>query len=47
MIWDELLVGSPGVFAAAGLTEVSHPTQRRLVMRIDFTDDAGESSASR
>ena len=47
VIWDELLVGSPGVFAAAGLTEVSHPTQRRLVMRIDFTDDAGESSASR
>jgi GNAT superfamily N-acetyltransferase len=36
VIWDELLVGSPGVFAAAGLTEVSHPTKRRLVMRIDF-----------
>ena len=47
IIWDELLVGSPGVFAAAGLTEVSHPTKRRLVMRIDFTDDAGGSSASR
>lgn len=38
VIWDELLVGSPGVFAAAGLTEVSHPTKRRLVMRIDFID---------
>ena len=38
VIWDELLVGSPAVFAAAGLTEVSHPTKRRLVMRIDFSD---------
>ena len=47
IIWDELLVGSPGVFAAAGLTEVSHPTKRRLVMRIDFTHGAGGSSASR
>ncbi len=37
VIWDELLVGSPGVFAAAGFTEVSHPTTRRLVMRIDFS----------
>ncbi len=36
VIWDELLVGSPNVFAAAGLTKVSHPTKRRLVMRIDF-----------
>lgn len=38
VIWDELLVGSPGVFAVAGLTEVSHPTKRRLVMRIDFRE---------
>lgn len=38
VIGDELLVGSPGVFAAAGLTEASHPTKRRLVMRIDFRD---------
>ncbi|CAN5527832.1 MAG: GNAT family N-acetyltransferase [Acidimicrobiia bacterium] len=34
--WDEIHVGSPSVFAAAGLTEVSHATKRRLVMRIDF-----------
>ena len=34
--WGELHVGSRSVFAAAGFTEVSHPTVRRLVMRIDF-----------
>jgi GNAT superfamily N-acetyltransferase len=34
--WGELHVGSRKVFAAAGLTEVSHPTLRRAVMRIDF-----------
>src|SRR5262249_1808275 len=28
--------GTPGVFAAAGLVEVSRPTLRRIVMRIDF-----------
>lgn len=32
----ELHVGSRGIFAAAGFTEVSHPTLRRVVMRIDF-----------
>ena len=32
----ELHVGSRSVFAAAGFTEVSHPTTRRVVMRIDF-----------
>jgi hypothetical protein len=32
----ELHVGSRSVFAAAGLSEVSHPTLRRVVMRIDF-----------
>jgi GNAT superfamily N-acetyltransferase len=36
IIWDEILVGSRSIFAAAGFTEVSHPTPRRLVMRIDF-----------
>jgi GNAT superfamily N-acetyltransferase len=36
IIWDEIHVGSRNVFAAAGLTEVSHPTKRRVVMRIDF-----------
>jgi GNAT superfamily N-acetyltransferase len=34
--WDEIHVGTPDMFAASGLTEVSHPTIRRLVMRIDF-----------
>jgi len=34
--WGELHVGSRSVFAAAGFTEVSHPSPRRVVMRIDF-----------
>jgi GNAT superfamily N-acetyltransferase len=34
--WGELFVGSRGVFEAAGLTEVSRPSARRAVMRIDF-----------
>jgi GNAT superfamily N-acetyltransferase len=34
--WDEMHVGNRSVFAAAGFTEVSHPTPRRVVMRIDF-----------
>ncbi len=34
--WGELHVGSRSIFEAAGLTEVSHPTPRRVVMRIDF-----------
>jgi GNAT superfamily N-acetyltransferase len=34
--WAEIHVGSPGMYAAAGLREVSRPTKRRLVMRIDF-----------
>src|SRR5262249_13507365 len=32
----ELHVGTAGMFAAAGFTEVSRPTLRRVVMRIDF-----------
>ena len=32
----ELHVGSRGVFADTGFTEVSRPTVRRVVMRIDF-----------
>jgi GNAT superfamily N-acetyltransferase len=32
----ELHVGSRSVFTAAGFSEVSHPTLRRVVMRIDF-----------
>lgn len=34
--WGELHVGSRSIFAAAGFTEVSRPTPRRAVMRIDF-----------
>lgn len=34
--WGELYVGTCSVFAAAGFAEVSRPTPRRAVMRIDF-----------
>jgi hypothetical protein len=34
--WGELHVGSRSNFAAAGFAEVSRPTLRRVVMRIDF-----------
>src|SRR5215510_16152054 len=33
--WGELYVGSRSIFAAAGLAEVSRPTPRRVVMRIE------------
>jgi GNAT superfamily N-acetyltransferase len=36
VIVEELGVGTEGVFAAAGFSEVSRPTKRRIVMRIDF-----------
>jgi GNAT superfamily N-acetyltransferase len=36
VIAEELHVGTDGVFADAGFAEVSRPTLRRLVMRIDF-----------
>jgi GNAT superfamily N-acetyltransferase len=35
-VWGELYVGSPSIFADAGFAEVSRPTLRRAVMRIDF-----------
>jgi GNAT superfamily N-acetyltransferase len=38
--WGELHVGAVQVFADAGFTEVSNPSVRRVVMRIDF----GEAS---
>jgi GNAT superfamily N-acetyltransferase len=38
--WNELYRGSRSIFADAGYTEVSRPTLRRVVMRIDF----GETS---
>ena len=34
--WGELHVGALGVFEEAGLREVSYPSKRRVVMRIDF-----------
>ncbi|HEY7693605.1 MAG TPA: GNAT family N-acetyltransferase [Gaiellaceae bacterium] len=34
--WDEIHVGTPSIFAAAGLAEVHRPTLRRIVMRVDF-----------
>jgi GNAT superfamily N-acetyltransferase len=37
--WDELHVGNRSIYAEAGLIEVSHPTKRRVVMRIDFRDE--------
>jgi GNAT superfamily N-acetyltransferase len=38
VITEELHVGTDGVFAAAGLAEVSRPTIRRAVMRIEFNE---------
>ncbi|MER7455855.1 GNAT family N-acetyltransferase [Micromonospora sp. NPDC126480] len=34
--WGELHVGARQTFADAGFREVSHPTLRRVVMRVDF-----------
>jgi GNAT superfamily N-acetyltransferase len=36
IVWGELHVGSRSIFADAGFTEVSAPTLRRVVMRLDF-----------
>jgi hypothetical protein len=36
VIDEELHVGTAGVFADAGFAEVSNPSLRRVVMRIDF-----------
>lgn len=36
VVWDEASFGTPQVFAAAGLEQVSAPTTRRRVMRIDL-----------
>jgi GNAT superfamily N-acetyltransferase len=38
-ISEELHVGTRSMFAAAGFTEVSRPTLRRAVMRIDFAPE--------
>jgi GNAT superfamily N-acetyltransferase len=34
--WGELFVGSRSIFVEAGFAEVTHPSPRRVVMRIDF-----------
>ena len=34
--WGEMNVGSRGTFIAAGFRDVSRPSTRRVVMRIDF-----------
>jgi GNAT superfamily N-acetyltransferase len=34
--WDEIHVGSRSMFEAAGFAEVSRPSHRRVVMRIDL-----------
>lgn len=34
--WGELFVGSTGAFAAAGFVEITRPTKRRAVMRLDL-----------
>ena len=36
VISEELHVGTEGVFADAGFTEVSRPTPRRVVMRLEL-----------
>ncbi len=36
VILEELHVGTEGVFADAGFAEISRPTLRRVVMRLDF-----------
>ena len=39
--WGEVHVGARQVFEDAGFEEVSHPTARRVVMRIDFENHRG------
>jgi GNAT superfamily N-acetyltransferase len=36
--WGELHMGTRSMFADAGFTEVSRPSPRRVVMRLDFDD---------
>lgn len=43
--WGELNVGARQVFEDAGFEEVTHPTVRRVVMRIDFASGVSRSSA--
>ncbi|MFG1649446.1 GNAT family N-acetyltransferase [Micromonospora sp. NPDC049275] len=45
--WGEAHVGVRQVFEEAGFTEVSHPTLRRVVMRIDFPTDTSRPTTPR
>jgi GNAT superfamily N-acetyltransferase len=45
VIVEELHVGTEGVFADAGFTEVSRPTLRRVVMRVDFSSHSARAAA--
>lgn len=38
LAWGEMHVGARQVFEDAGFAEVSRPTVRRVVMRIDFEE---------
>ncbi|AYG04585.1 GNAT family N-acetyltransferase [Gryllotalpicola protaetiae] len=42
--WGELYVGAVSAFAAAGFREVSRPSPRRAVMRIDFSSTADKGA---
>ncbi len=42
--WGETHVGTRQVFEEAGFKEVSHPSPRRVVMRIDFIPTVGSES---
>lgn len=37
--WGELSVGTRGIFDRAGFRQVSHPSPRRVVMRVAFADE--------
>jgi GNAT superfamily N-acetyltransferase len=45
--WGELHVGADGAFRSAGFEEVSHPSKRRYVMRIDFPDRKPKKAAKK
>jgi len=45
--WGELHVGKRSVFEVAGLTEVSHPTPRRVVMRIELSSRSASQACDR
>jgi GNAT superfamily N-acetyltransferase len=44
--WDEIHVGSESIFAAAGMTEISRPGTRRIVMRLDFGHQGDRGSVA-